>query len=113
MLSVVLGACGSEETKRARFFDKGKALFEAGDYVKARLEFKNALQIDPKFAEAYYMLGMTELKEGNVKQAYGLFVKTVELDPALLDPLNTRTKNCAPFPGRPLATDTEKIPSST
>ena len=81
LLAVILAACGSPDQKKAKFFEKGKTLYEKGDYVKARLEFKNAIQIDPKFSEAYYMLGMTELKEGNFKQAYAAFSKTVDLSP--------------------------------
>jgi len=51
--------CGGPEKKKARFFEKGKALYEQGDYVKARLELKNAIQIDLNFAEAYYYLALT------------------------------------------------------
>jgi tetratricopeptide (TPR) repeat protein len=56
ILSVL--SCGGPEEKKMKFFNKGKSLYEKGDYVKASLEFKNALQIDPKFSQAYYMLGM-------------------------------------------------------
>lgn len=83
-LALPFVACGSPEEKRARFFDKGEALFEKEDYVKAKLEFKNALQIDPKFADAYYMLGQVEMQESNFKQAFGLFRKAVELDPEMV-----------------------------
>ena len=55
------------------------------DYVNAKLEFKNALQIDPQYAPAYHMLGVTGIREGNLRQAYGMLQKTVELDPALLE----------------------------
>ena len=65
LISIVLVAssliaCGSPDQKKAKFFEKGKVLYEKGDYVKARLEFKNAVQIDPKFAEGFYMLDRTE-----------------------------------------------------
>jgi len=80
-LVTVLGACGSPEERAAKFFKKGRALYEKGDYVKARLEFKNAIQIDRKFGEAYYMLGMVELKQGNLKPAYGSFSKAAKLSP--------------------------------
>ncbi len=83
--SLIILACGSPEEKRIKFFNKGKALYEKGEYVKARLEFKNALQIDPKFAEGYHMLGMAELREKNWRRAFGSLNKAVELDPDLLD----------------------------
>ena len=85
MLALALVACGSVEEKKMKFFDKGKVLFEKGDYVKARLEFKNALQIDSKFAEAYEMLGRVEMKMKNPKGAFAAFSKAVALDPGLMD----------------------------
>ncbi len=83
MSLLLLTACGSPDTKKAKFFSRGTELFDQGDYVKARLEFKNAIQIDLDYAEAYYMLGMTELKQGNFRPAYGALMKAVELKPDL------------------------------
>ena len=80
-LPAAMIACGSQEEKKMKFLEKGKTLYEQGDYVKAQLEFKNALQIDPKFADGYYWLGMIRQHEGNWKQAYGSFAKAAELDP--------------------------------
>ena len=85
LLFLVVAACSSPDEKKERFFAKGKALFEQGNYVKARLEFKNAIQIDPQFADGYYMLGMTELKEKNLRQAFGAFSKSVQLNPDQLE----------------------------
>src|SRR4030042_1419551 len=76
--------CGGPEEKKMKFFNKGKALYEKGDYVKAELEFKNSVQIDPKFADGRYMLGMVSLKKGNLRGAYGSFSKGVELSPGPL-----------------------------
>ena len=83
-LSLIL-ACGGPEEKKMKFFDKGKTFYEQGDYVKARLELKNAVQIDPKFARGYYYLGLTEQEERDFRKAFGYFSKAVELDPGLLD----------------------------
>ena len=85
LVTTVLTACGSPEEKKAKFLKKGQALYEKGDYVKARLEFKNAIQIDRKFGEAYYMLGMVELKQRNLKPAYGSFSKAAKLSPEHLN----------------------------
>jgi len=52
LLATVLVACGGPEEKKEKFFKKGRILYEKGDYVKARLEFKNAIQVDPKLVEA-------------------------------------------------------------
>lgn len=67
-----------------RFFDKGLKLFEAEQYLKAAIEFKNAIQIDPKFSEAYYMLGRLEMKNSNYKKAYSHYSKAIQLNPGNL-----------------------------
>ena len=79
-LSLVLGCSGPEE-KKMKFFNKGKALYEKGDYVKAALEFKNAVQIDPKFADGYYMLGKVAMGQRDFNRAYGSFTKAAQLNP--------------------------------
>lgn len=78
-------SCSSVEEKRTKFFDRGKEFFEKKDYANARVEFKNAIQVDPKFADAYYWLGRTELALENVRGAFGNFTKTVELNPGHLE----------------------------
>jgi TolA-binding protein len=67
----ILYACGGPEGKKIKFYNKGKALYDKGNYVKAKLEFKNAVQIDTKYADAYYMLGMVALKSGDPAGARG------------------------------------------
>jgi Tfp pilus assembly protein PilF len=80
LILVAIG-CGGPEEKKQRFFKKGQKLYAAGDSVKARLEYKNALQIDPKFHLAYHALGIIEFEERNYKKAYKYFSKAVQIDP--------------------------------
>lgn len=84
-LIVILSACGSPEEQSARFIEKGKELYSSGKYATARIEFKNALQIDQESALAFHNLGLTELKLENFRAAYGAFSKAVEYDPDNLD----------------------------
>src|SRR5271157_5464869 len=79
-MTLMLG-CSGPEQKKVKFYNRGKAYYEKADYVKAGLEFKNALQIDPKFADAWYMMGMVALKRGEFSQAYGNLSKAAELAP--------------------------------
>jgi tetratricopeptide (TPR) repeat protein len=74
-------ACSSKEDRKKSYFDSGMELYEQGNYTKARLEFKNVLQIDPKDADAYYMFGLLEEKEENWRKAFSLFFRAVELNP--------------------------------
>ena len=56
-------ACEGPEEKKLTFFEKGKAFYQDKDYVKARLELKNAVQIDPKFAQGYDYIGLVAMAE--------------------------------------------------
>ena len=85
LVAVSFCACSSMEEKRDKFQASGQALFQKGDYVRARLQFQNALQIDPKFATAYLWLGKTELNLKNPRGAYGALNQAVELKPDLTE----------------------------
>ena len=85
LLAVSLCACTSMEEKRDKFMASGQALYQKEDYVRARLQFQNALQIDPKFAAGNLWLGKTELKLQNPRGAYGALTHAVELDPRLTE----------------------------
>jgi tetratricopeptide (TPR) repeat protein len=78
-------SCSSMEQKRAKFMDDGKASFAKGDYVTARLQFKNALQLDPELAEGYLWLGKTELHLKNPRGAFGSLSKAVQINPDLFE----------------------------
>lgn len=80
-----LVGCTSMEAKRDSFLAQGKELYQQRDYIRARLQFRNALQIDPNFAQGYLWLGKTELKLKNIRGAFGALSKTVELNPDLTE----------------------------
>ena len=57
VISLIVAGCGGPDQKKLKFYNKGKVLYEKGDYVKARLEFKNAAQIDPKYSRCLLYVG--------------------------------------------------------
>jgi len=81
LLIQLLTSCGGAEDRKANYFKRGMELYEQGNYVKAKLEFKNVLQIDPKDAEAHFMFGQIMGKEQDWRKAYALFLRAVELNP--------------------------------
>lgn len=85
LAALVISGCGGAEQRKVKYLEKGKAYIEEKNYDKAKIEIKNALQIDPKFAEGYYQMGIVEEARKNWPQAFGNFGKAVELDPAHLD----------------------------
>jgi len=85
LLLVILAGCSGPEEKKLSFYNKAKGFLDKGDLVKAGLELKNAIQIDPRYADAHYLLGQVELRKGQFPQAFRSFTKTVELAPGNLD----------------------------
>ena len=80
-LSLLVACGGSKEDRKTKYFQRGMELYQQGNYVKARLEFKNVLQIDPSDVEGYYMFGQIEEHEQDWRKAYALFTRALELDP--------------------------------
>lgn len=56
--SLMLGACESPTEKAAGYLVQAQAYFDEGDLVKAEIEVKNTLQIQPKNPEARMLLAM-------------------------------------------------------
>ncbi|MCU0588415.1 MAG: tetratricopeptide repeat protein [Syntrophobacteraceae bacterium] len=83
ILSLVVAGCGTKEEKVAKFISRGDALLEAGSLDKAILEYKNAIQIDPKAAAPRLSVGKAYLAQKDIRQAYQSLTAAVELDPSL------------------------------
>src|SRR5580700_3974799 len=75
-------ACAiSPQAKEARSLKRGQAQLAKKDYARAILEFRTAIQVMPKDAEAYYQLGLALLQSGDLRGAVGAFQKATELNP--------------------------------
>jgi tetratricopeptide (TPR) repeat protein len=80
-LSVVLAGCGGAQARKARHLAKGQEYFSAGNYEKARVEFRNALQIAPNDAQARYENGLVDEKLGNPREAAQFYQGVIDVDP--------------------------------
>jgi len=83
---MVVASCGGKEERKADYLEKGKAYLADNNLKKARIEFKNVLQIDPKYAEAYFYMGQLEEKNKELRRAVGFYKKAIELDPKYIQP---------------------------
>jgi tetratricopeptide (TPR) repeat protein len=81
----ILNACGSAEERTNRYISRAQTLFEAGDYSNARLEGRNAAQIDPKNAEVRYLLALIAEQDQQFRLMLGNLRLTVDLDPQHID----------------------------
>lgn len=87
-IAALVGMCGcarSPEQRYAKFFQTGVAQLNKHDYPRATLQFKNAIQVKPKSAEAYYELGLAYLGAKDVRTAVSCLRKALELNPKYTD----------------------------
>jgi len=78
------------------YFEKGDALFAAGKYDDASINYRNAIKKNPQFAEAYRKLGLAEFAQGRVDNALAALSQARRLAPtnqAALEDLTDVTFN--------------------
>src|SRR5882762_10003698 len=88
LLLIALGtpACSKDPAKaKKEYFDSGSKYFSGNKYREAVIQFRNAVAVDPRYAEAHYQLGLCYSKLSQFPQAYQEFVKTTDLNTGHLD----------------------------
>lgn len=73
-------ACDDAADREAKYLERGKELFENGENIKARLEFRNVLQINPKSVEAQYFMGRIAEENANFSAAFQWYKRALEQD---------------------------------
>jgi tetratricopeptide (TPR) repeat protein len=79
-LGAVAG-CGGAQARKVAHIERGRNYLAAQNYEKARIEFQNALQIDPKDVEAHYEVGFVDEKLGRLPQAAQSYQAALDLAP--------------------------------
>jgi len=77
---ILCTACKEPQEKYEIYIQRGDKLFAEADYIKARLEYKNAAKIIPSSASAIYKLGLIEEAEGNYQSALSAFLAAKQQD---------------------------------
>jgi tetratricopeptide (TPR) repeat protein len=68
------------------YIDRGKGYYDQGNYEESALNSRKALQSDSRSGQAYYWLGLAELKLGHERSANDALTRSVDLLPQLDDP---------------------------
>jgi tetratricopeptide (TPR) repeat protein len=76
--ALVLIGCGGAESRKAHHQKNGQAFLAAGNFEKARIEFRNALQIAPNDSEARYENGVVDEKLGNPREAAQFYQSAID-----------------------------------
>ena len=79
-LGFSVAACSSPEERARAHYESGKILLDSGDFIKAGLEFRNALKFNEKLADAWAGLAAVEEQKQNWPVVYDSLQRVVELD---------------------------------
>lgn len=82
---VFLAACSSPEERAAGYIESAQRLYDEGDYVKAKIEAQNAAQIQPRNAQAHFLLAQIAEHQEEFREMIQRLTTTVELDPKIVE----------------------------
>jgi len=81
-IAILLSGCSHDpNVRKQKYLESGERYLEKGKYPEAIIQFANAVQVDPRFAEAHYQLGRAYLKTQDWAHAYQELTRTLELEP--------------------------------
>lgn len=79
-VATLLVACGGAQVRKAGYLAKGREYLAAHNFEKARLEFRNALQLDPNDAEASFLTGQAAERLGNLREAVQMYQTAIQVN---------------------------------
>ena len=79
--ALMSGCSRDPNVRKQKYFDSGEKYFAEGKYGEAAIQYSNAVQIDPRFAQAHYQLSQAYLKLGDGQRAGQELQLTVDLAP--------------------------------
>jgi tetratricopeptide (TPR) repeat protein len=86
LVAFLLTGCSSDPNKQKRaYLQSGDKYFQRARYQEAVIQFRNAIEIDPRFAEAHWQLARTFLRLRNSEAAFRELHETVRLEPRNAD----------------------------
>ena len=80
-VNLALPACSGVDARKHEFLERGQKYYNEKNYDKARVELRNALQIDPKYVDARYLAGKVAEKRDDIREAAGQYQAAVDANP--------------------------------
>ncbi len=88
MLALCAGlSCSRDpEVVKRKYLQNGNRYFEKQKYKEAYIMYRNALKKDARYSEAYYRVGLTELRMGRAAEALRDFRRAIDTDAKFSNP---------------------------
>jgi tetratricopeptide (TPR) repeat protein len=80
LATLVVAGCGGAESRKAKHLERGRQFLAAGNLEKARVEFRNALQIAPTDSGARFENGVVDEKLGNAREAAQFYRGAIDVN---------------------------------
>src|SRR5262249_27134350 len=81
LAAILVSACGGAHSRYVSHLARAQQYLAQGNLDKASIEFRNALQIQPKDPDALYGVGRVGELRGNFREAVGLYQAAVDVRP--------------------------------
>src|SRR5579859_3767499 len=81
-LVVAIAGCAGSHDRFVSYMAHGEKLLAAGNLEKASIEFRNALQIEPRSVDALYLNGRVAERRGNIREAVEYYQSALDVRPA-------------------------------
>lgn len=81
-----LSACTGKAERLGNYLQRGEKYLQEENYDKARIEFSNALQVDPNNANARFQAGRIAEKQRKLREAVGNYQAAIDLDAKMIAP---------------------------
>lgn len=85
LLSTLLLLFSCKSHNAEEYIKSGKSFYQQKNYEKAKLEFRNAIQIDKKQSEAFYHLALIDEKEKNWQGMFANLSQAIQTNPKHID----------------------------
>ena len=79
--SLFMTSCNPGEEKKTTYYEEGNAFLVQGELDDAETSFKHAIAMDERYGEAYIKLGITKMRQGDLKSAFAAFTRASQINP--------------------------------
>jgi len=81
-LTLLLACTTDPNQKKLKYIQRGEGYLKAGRFLEAAIEFRNAVNIDSRYAEAHYHLAIAYIGSKNYESALRELAEVIRIEPS-------------------------------